>query len=483
MAEAENLLLIQVDEWPGYLLGAEGRSPVMTPTLDALAEGGIRFTNCQSSCPVCIPARRSLMTGTYPSTHGDRVYSDHMPMPDMETLAGAFRKAGFQTYAVGKLHVYPQRSRIGFDDCILMEEGRYEMGSIDDYQIWLGEHGYTGREFEHAMGNNTYYTRPWHLPDETHPTVWATDMMCRTIMRRDPDRPFFYYMSYQFPHPPLVPLQSYLDMYDLDEIEVPEAEDDDWNGRYDVLRFFTDDGKAYSHKEKKLALRAFYAQCTLIDHQIRRIIGTLRENGLLDKTVIGFVSDHGDMLFNHGMVAKRVFYNESSNVPFILSGKPLEKYRGTVTDKLCSLEDIMPTLLNIFSIPVPDTVEGIDILSEDKPMLFGEISEGVKATRMATDGRFKLIYYPYGNVKQLFDISADPGEHHDLSGMEEYAGIEGKLEKYLISNLHGKDDLEWVKDGKLAGYPADGRKLPFSYDLVNQRGLHWPLPSEYKKTL
>ena len=67
--------------------------------------------------------------------------------------------------------------------------------------------------------------------------------------------------------------------------------------------------------------------------------------------------------------------------------------------------------------------------------------------------------------------------------MEEYAGIEEKLEKYLISNLHGKDDLEWVKDGKLAGYPADGRKLPFSYDLVNQRGLHWPLPSEYKKTL
>lgn len=479
---AENLLLIQTDEWPGYLLGGNGRSPVMTPTLDALAEEGIRFTNCQSSCPVCIPARRSLMTGTFPSTHGDRVYSDHMEMPEAETLAEAFRKKGYQTYAVGKLHVYPQRNRIGFDDVILMEEGRYEMGSIDDYQIWLGETGYIGEEFSHAMGNNTYYTRPWHLPDNTHPTVWATDQMCRTIMRRDPTRPFFFYMSYQFPHPPLVPLQSYLDMYSFDEIELPDLDKDDWKDRYDILRFFTEDGKAYSDKEKKMALRAFYAQCTLIDHQIRRLVGTLRENGLLDNTVIGFISDHGDMLFNHGMVAKRVFYQESSNVPFILSGKPLEKYRGTSTDKLCALEDIMPTLLNIFDIPVPETVEGVDILSSEREMLFGEISEGVKATRMATDGRYKLIYYPYGNVKQLFDLENDPEEHHDLGNKAEYKAIQEKLEAYLVAHLHGKEDLSWVKNGKLVGYPEDGRAIPFGYGLSNQRGLHWPIPSEYKNT-
>ena len=190
-----------------------------------------------------------------------------------------------------------------------------------------------------------------------------------------------------------------------------------------------------------MALRAFYAQCTLIDHQIRRLVGTLRENGLLDNTVIGFISDHGDMLFNHGMVAKRVFYQESSNVPFILSGKPLEKYRGTVTDKLCALEDIMPTLLNIFDIPVPETVEGVDILSSEREMLFGEISEGVKATRMATDGRYKLIYYPYGNVKQLFDLENDPEEHHDLGNKVEYKAIQEKLEAYLK-----KEDIEYHLD-------------------------------------
>ena len=480
MDKRKNVLFICVDEWPGYLFGHEGRSDVMTPTIDFLASEGIRMENAYSECPVCIPARRSLMTGLSPRHHGDRVYSDRMPMPDVPTMASVFHDAGYQTIAVGKLHVYPQRDRIGFDEALITEEGRYEFGMTDDHQIWMGEHGYTGEQFMHGMGNNTYYTRPWHLPEEAHETNWVTKMMMKEMMRHDPTRPAFFFVSYQYPHPPLVPIKAFLDKY-ADTVLDP-LYSDDWNDEW-IIREMREMAASYSPREVEAARKAFMAQCTHIDYNIRMLLGTLRELSMLDDTIIVFMSDHGDMLFDHGMVAKRVFYNESSNVPFILSGKPLEKYRGTVTDKLCSLEDIMPTLLNIFSIPVPDTVEGIDILSEDKPMLFGEISEGIKATRMATDGRFKLIYYPYGNVKQLFDISADPGEHHDLSGMEEYAGIEEKLEKYLISNLHGKDDLEWVKDGKLSGYPADGRKLPFSYDLVNQRGLHWPLPSEYKKTL
>ena len=135
------------------------------------------------------------MTGMSPASHGDRVYSDRMPMPDVTTLAQAFRNAGYQAYAVGKLHVYPQRDRIGFDDVILMEEGRYDFGNVDDYQIWLGENGFTGQEFLHSMGNNSYLTRLWHLPEHVHPTAWETYQMMRQIKRKDPTRPEFYYMS------------------------------------------------------------------------------------------------------------------------------------------------------------------------------------------------------------------------------------------------------------------------------------------------
>lgn len=473
--EPKNLLFIQVDQWPGYLFHALG-ADVLTPTLDSLAEGGIRFTGCQSSCPVCIPARRSLMTGTYPRTHGDRVYKAKLAMPGMKTLAQCFSEAGYQTYAVGKLHVYPQRSRIGFDDVILMEEGRYELGAVDDYQLWLGDHGYTGMEFLHGMGNNTYVTRPWHLAEEAHPTVWATRQMCRQIERRDPTRPCFFYMSYQFPHPPLVPLQAYLDMYPLEDIRLPEEADDWKDDVRPVLSYFRNETASISDKERKMAIRAFYAQCTLIDHQVRLLIGTLREAGMTDSTVICFLSDHGEMLFHHDLVGKRIFYNESSNVPFFITGKPMEAVRGTVDPRLCSLEDVMPTLLGLFGIPVPETVEGIDILNSRKDLLFGEISEGTKATRMATDGVYKLIYYPYGNVRQLFNILEDPHEHHDLYGKADCS----QLESFLIESLYGEADRSWVKDGQLVGVPVDGRKVPFSYDLINQRGLHWPVPDSFK---
>ena len=204
MSNQKNVLMICTDHWPGSFLGCAGRKDIMTPTLDYLANNGVRFENCYSECPVCIPARRTMMTGLSPKTHGDRVYSDRMEMPDVPTLAETFRKNGYQTMAVGKLHVYPQRNRIGFEDVILAEEGRYELGAVDDYQIRLGEHGYLGKEFLHAMGNNTYYTRPWHLDEQAHPTNWVTMEMMHQIKRKDPTRPFFFYCSYQFPHPPLV---------------------------------------------------------------------------------------------------------------------------------------------------------------------------------------------------------------------------------------------------------------------------------------
>ena len=103
--------------------------------------------------------------------------------------------------------------------------------------------------------------------------------------------------------------------------------------------------RIYTEKEKKRARRAFFAQCTHIDYEIRLLIGTLRESNLLDDTIIVFTSDHGDMLFNHEMVAKRAFYEEATCIPLIISGKPVVAKRGTVEKKLGQMADLMPTLL------------------------------------------------------------------------------------------------------------------------------------------
>lgn len=450
----------------------------MTPTLDYLAEHGVRFDNCYSECPVCIPARRTMMTGLLPATHGDRVYSDRMPMPQVATLPQVFRDNGYQAYAVGKLHVFPQRDRIGFDDVILAEEGRYEFGVVDDYQAWLGENGYVGQEFMHGMGNNNYLTRPWHLDERAHPTTWVTTQMMKTIKRLDPTRPAFLYCSYAFPHPPLVPLQQFWDMYDDAELCAPTGQD--WlDDRY-VFQALREPEIDYSEKEKRRARRAFYAQCTHIDYSIRSLIGTLRECNMLDNTILVFLSDHGDMLFDHDMVAKRCFYEQSAKIPLIFTGKPVADMAGTVRHDLAEMADVMPTILQMCGLPIPSTVEGKALFDASLPardFLFGEIGEDKKATRMVRRGDYKFIYYPCGNVKQLFDLKNDPTESHDLAGDAAYAALLAELEALMIPQLHGMD-LDWVHDGCLVGYPAPEYRPTPNYGLYNQRGYHWPPPTQ-----
>lgn len=478
MADKKNVLMISVDQWPAMFLGCEGQKDIMTPTLDYLAENGILFENCYSDCPVCIPARRSLMTGMYPKSHGDRVYSDRMEMPDVPTLAQVFQENGYQTMAVGKLHVYPQRNRIGFEDVILTEEGRYELGCVDDYQIWLGENGYTGQEFLHGMGNNTYYTRPWHLDEKSHPTNWVTMEMMRQIKRKDPTRPFFFYCSYQFPHPPLVPLPVFWDMYQNDKLQ--ELQGEDWLDDSYIFRLLCENANEYSEKERMRARKAFFAQCTHIDYQIRLLVGTLRESGLLENTILVFFSDHGDMLFRHNMVGKRLFYEESARVPLIFSGMPLVQWKGKKEKKLSQLEDIMPTLLDLCDLPVPKTVEGFSLLSEnERPYLYGEIGEGEKSTRMIRWKEYKLIYYPCGNKFQLFNLKKDPMESHDCIGEEGYEEISIRMKGYMKENFYGSD-LKWLKDEQICGFNPGEYSRKVDFGLYNQRGYHWPTPVEYE---
>ena len=112
-----NVLLICADHFPGPLLGPDAPPRILLPTLNALAASGRLFTQAYTATPTCIPARRALMTGTTPQTHGDRTFREDEPMdPRLAPLPQTFRDAGYQAYAVGKLHVYPQRDRIGFDD-------------------------------------------------------------------------------------------------------------------------------------------------------------------------------------------------------------------------------------------------------------------------------------------------------------------------------------------------------------------------------
>lgn len=471
MPEKPHVLLIATDHWPGSLLGASGHPAIRTPTLDQLAGSGVRFTRAYSECPVCVPARRTLMTGTAPRTHG-ALTNTGARMPAIPSLARTFRDAGYQAYAVGKLHVSPQRDRIGFDDVLLGEEGRVQSGVVDDYELFLGDQGYAGQQFAHGMSNNEYHYRPWHLPERLHVTNWTTQQMARLIKRRDPTRPGFWYLSYCHPHPPLVPLQPYLDLYRDVDPGTPSI--GEWAGDPDALPYRLKAQRR--HDDHRSARRAFYALCTQIDHQLRVVIGTLREEGLLDNTIILFTSDHGDMLGDHGLWAKTLFYEGSANVPMILVGVADEERVGhhRTDDRLVGLQDVMPTLLELAGIETPGTVEGLSMVSQRRrDWLYGEVGRGAEATRMIHDGRFKLIYYAAGNRSQLFDLQEDPRELRDLAGSPSHAAVYARLMALLVGELHG-DDERWGQDGKLVGLPDRVYEPRPNRSLSGQRGIHWP---------
>ena len=472
-----NVMLISVDHWPGKLFAGLGHPTVLTPTLDELMTNGVTFTNAYAATPTCIPARRELHTGTYARTHGDRVFNEHLAMPALPTLAQTVRDAGYQAHAVGKLHVYPQRDRIGFDEAVINEESRHHLGlPMDDYELFLAEQGYFGQQSAHGMSNNEYATRPWHLPEHCHQTNWTVREMSRFIARRDPTKPAFWFMSFNHPHPPLTPLAEYMKMYRDVEIDMPYV--GDWAQRHEDLPYALQVRRVgpstYSDTEVRMARQAFYALCTHIDHQIRLVIGILREEGLIDETITLFTGDHADMLGNHGQFQKALMYEDSAKIPMILVPHTDfgDSAEGLRDDRLVQHADVMPTLLELCGIPVPDTVEGLSMLGESRrDYLYGEHDENSSATRMVHDGRHKLIYYAVGNRFQLFDVVEDPGEMRDLARDPTYEPLRQRLTEVLVEHLYGSD-LDWLEDGRLVGVPDLERPARRGRDrgLQGQRG-------------
>ena len=470
-----NVLLICADHWSGKMLGCNGLQHILTPTLNQLAANGTLFNQAYSTCPTCIPARRSIMTGTSPENHGDRIFKEHEEMPEnLITMPQVFRNNGYQAFAVGKLHVYPQRNRIGFDDVISCEEGRHHLGGgLDDFELYLKDRGFAGQELTHAVGNNHYTVRPWQLPEDCHPTNWTTKQMCRMIQRRDRQKPAFWFCSYIAPHPPITPISEYLDMYRDCGVDKPFC--GKWAKDFDKLPYALksryDKFQGYSPEEARLARMGFYAQCTYIDHQIRLLIGTLDEEGILDNTIIMFTSDHGDMLGNHNLWSKPPMYEWSSKIPMILVPQASTYDRcphHNVDERFVIQEDIMPTLLDLCDIKIPESVDGISMIGEEsRDYIYSEHYECDLATRMIRKGDYKLIWYPVGNIFQLFNLRKDPDEMNDISNTD--TENLKNMKKILTDELYGSD-LKWLKDGLLIGEP-DKEYIPVpSRNLAGQRG-------------
>jgi arylsulfatase len=219
-----NIILFITEQHRGDCLGIEGHPVLMTPNMDAIAGMGARFTRAYSSCPTCIAARRSILSGQFPATHGMVGYQEGVPWDIEDTLPALLGSTGYETAWVGRsMHQHPPDKRFGFEHVV-----RGGSDENSEYMQFFRQRRPDDWEGSYGTGvmHNDWTARPWHLEEDLHPTNWTVHEALRFLRNRDVSRPFFLVVSFLAAHPPLVPPAFYLERYI--RTGVPEPFIGDW---------------------------------------------------------------------------------------------------------------------------------------------------------------------------------------------------------------------------------------------------------------
>ncbi len=453
-----NIVFVFGDEWRGQAVGYAGDTNCETPVIDRLASESINFPNAISGCSVCCPYRASLLTGQYPLTHGV-VINDVELDPDVYSIARAFNDGGYSTAYIGKWHVY------GSPDG---KYGRREAFVPRHFQ--MGFDYWKGFECTHDYNDSYYFFNEDHT---RHKWDWydafeqSEDAASYIREHADDQKPFMLMLSWGPPHFPLhTAPEEYRKKYEDREIElrpnVPE--------------------EAREQAEKDL--RGYYAHIAALDDCMRTVLDAIQDSGIEDDTIFVFTSDHGDMMQSQGLGTKLFPFDESVIVPFLLRYPALQQGRTGELGIPIDAPDIMPTLLGLAGLPVPDSVEGVDwspyIRGEQEPtgeeagllnipIEFTEIIRNrMKAYRGLRTARYTYVRDSAGPWL-LFDNVQDPYQMRNLIGRPEASELQDSLERQLQAKLDGLGD-EFL----------DGEEYIRKYDVSHYMETRSPKARDWK---
>jgi arylsulfatase A-like enzyme len=423
-----HILLITTDQQRYDALGFNGNPHLETTNLDDLAHRGVNFDRAYVTCPVCIPARRTLLSGQHPFTHGLRSYRDGLEWSPPFTLPGILSSAGYQTQLVGKMHMHPMGIRHGYDNLVLSETSHWRPTSPtqdrNDYVRWLRSQGVLEHPHAHGINGNGRLVTPWPLEDRFHHNNWlAREAVSFLTERRDPTAPFFLHLSFFHPHPPLVPTRDYLDRYL--EKDIPPSPQGEWVPTSPPRPGIPSDSAVgpFDPLQIRRARAAYYALIHHIDDCIAHVIESWREYGnprAQDPLYVIFSSDHGEMLGQHQLFRKSLGYEASSHVPLFISGYNVP-IRPSRSQALACWEDLLPTVAELAGVELPGPVDGVSLA----PLLRGEslhtrddligMCHGAHTNYFIVHGTHKYIWYEATQEEQLFNLETDPQELRDLS--------------------------------------------------------------------
>lgn len=424
--ERPNVLIVLLDQLRACSLSTYGDPNIQTPAMDALLTEGVKAEHGIAANPLCGPARASLLTGMYPD-HVGVPTNDRQLKKGVQTVATAFRKAGWAAGYVGKWHLGPSRQ----------QHPNHLYGFEDHFQ------GYNERyEYRHSQWFEGSDPTP-HTPDppnQFEPTYQTTQALA--VMEKWKDRPFLLMVSYVPPHPP----RNWRRDWDAD---FPEAfpygvEPAGLKLRGNVPSFAEGPHPAVMNPKKtdpgaRAFLRNYYGAILSMEPEIQRLRQGLKASGIDRRTIVVFTSDHGDLAGSHGRYLKQKPYEESVRIP--IGFRWLDRIEPRVMRSPVSQIDIFPTVAGLAGVPFT-SVHGRDLSAAllakkepDEPVLSACHLQNAKRTWwQLRSERYSYTEFLTPSPKQqalLFDMQADPFQLTNLAGDPAHAELRARLSAEL----------------------------------------------------
>ena len=450
-----NVIFILTDQWRASALGYAGDDVVQTPQLDKFAKESVNFKNAVSVLPVCTPYRASLMTGRYPTSTGMFINDLYLPSEEL-CMAEIFNDAGYTTAYLGKWH--------------LDGHGRKDNVAPDRRQGWQF---WKGSECDHHYPKEHYYdnmdttARYW----DGYSTYAIAGEANRYMQQQATgQQPFCLFVSIGTPHfPHSTAPEEFMNLYPKEKLKLPDN--------------VPDDMKEWAYEE----LQGYYAHCSATDKAIGEIIDKTKELGIYENSIIVFTSDHGEMMGSHGFrpYMKHQPYSESANIPFLISYPGMEANKGKTAKAAITTPDILPSLLSLCKINIPESIEGYDVSGIIKapakdperaalymnpcPFAIAYPTNEYRAIRTAS---YTYVKTPAG-PSMLFDNQKDPTQLNNLVNQKDLAETQNNLDEKLMKELAriGETEIK-PRDYYLKKFGYYGRKeFTKTYHIVNYQDV------------
>ena len=451
-----NLLWIFCDQLRFHNLSCNGDPNIATPNLDRLAREGVNFTNAYTSCPVCTPARASVMTGLFANANGVFYLGDLLP-PGQRTVAHHFSEAGYRTGYVGKWHLASTQNAIGHNEGIDYWVHPLLRGGFED---WFGF------ELSNHFWKTAYCTDDSLWPPkvlEGYQTDRLTDLSLQYLEGMvGRDRPWFHVLSVEAPHHGKDRNgKAFVDVDGVSHTRHPAPPE--YEARFNPDHLILRDNVPEGFERPARSQQAqYYAQIANLDDNVGRMLEWLDRTGQADTTLVCFFSDHGEMGGSHRRFQKTSMYDEAVRIP-VMMRLPGVIPENTQCDDLFSLVDLFPTSAGLCGTRPPRNLQGIDfsrrvVDGHTSGMRDGLLVQWFGNPRYDPNGdpgvewrglRTKThTYRPASNDDHhLFDNSRDPMQLTNRFGDPEFAEIQRALHAMLIGEIRksGEDLPDFVR--------------------------------------